>query len=87
MKFKFNWKYYLRGTLILLLIFAIVLVCFYPVAFKGSQIIRRIFFIAYFSTCGGLIALYWIYGVIREYKIYKRDAKLNRVIKKEDSNE
>ncbi len=87
MKFKFNWKYYLRGTFILFIIFAVVLVCFYPIAFKGIEIVRRTFFIAFLSTCGGLIVLYWVYGFIREYKIYKRDAKLNRVIQKEDTNE
>lgn len=87
MKFKFNFKYYLKGTFILFIIFAIVLVCFYPIAFKGSEAVRKIFFIVFLSVCVGLIVIYWIYGIRREYKIYKRDSNLKRVKQKEDSNE
>ncbi len=84
MKFKFNYKYYLRGTFIIMLCLIIVLVCFYPIAFKSNTYVRKIFFICFACFCLACIVGYWIYGFCREYNIYKRESKLKRVKKKED---
>ena len=66
-------KYYLKGTLIIILIFGIILVSCYGVATNGSENVRKIFYICFGSVLGATIIAYWIYGYVRELKIAKVD--------------
>jgi len=79
MKFKFNWKYYLRGTFVLLTIMLVVFASTVYIAIYGSDEVKKIFFITFFSIWAGLIVIYWIYGFIHEYRKYKSTSKGYRI--------
>lgn len=64
-------KYWLRGTFVLLVIFALILLSCYGIAFKGSEDARKIFWIVFASVCGALLLAYWIYAFIHDSKIRK----------------
>ncbi|MCI2068689.1 MAG: hypothetical protein LKJ88_03850 [Bacilli bacterium] len=66
-------KYYLKGTLVIILIFGLILVSCYGVATNSSENVRKIFYICFGSVLGATIIAYWIYGYVRELKLAKRE--------------
>ncbi len=68
-------KYYLKGTMILLLIFAIILVSCYGIANSSDANVRKIFYICFGSICGALLVAYWIYGYFYEKKHAKKETE------------
>jgi hypothetical protein len=66
-------KYYLRGTIIIILIFAVVLVSCYGIAVNGDEQQRKIFYIIYFSVVGASLVAYWVYAFIREKKLREKE--------------
>lgn len=71
-------KYYLRGTAIILVIFAVVLISCYGIATNGSETVRKVFYIVFGSVCGALLVAYWVYAFIYENK------KKNSEVAKQD---
>jgi phage shock protein PspC (stress-responsive transcriptional regulator) len=65
---KSGVKRYIKGTLILIVIFGLILVSCYGIAFNGNDITRKVFYIVFFSVCGGTLVAYWIYAFISENK-------------------
>jgi hypothetical protein len=61
-------KYYLKGTLILILCFGMVLVSCYGLASSTNTQTRVIFYSVFFSVMGATLLAYWAYGFIRELK-------------------
>jgi hypothetical protein len=61
-------KYYLKGTAILLIIWAMILLCCYGLATNGSANVRKIFYIVFLSVMGASFIAYWIYAFIYEKK-------------------
>jgi len=61
-------KYYLRGTAIIIVIFAVILLSCYGIANSTDADVRKIFYIVFFSVCGALLLAYWVYAFIYEKK-------------------
>lgn len=59
-------KFYIKGSFIIILIWVIILACFYPISFQGSAETKKIFYIVFGSVAGASLIAYWIYGAIRE---------------------
>lgn len=72
---KFDYKYHIKGTLILLLIMLIVLASFAYTLINLNSYVQKIVLICYFSLWAFLIVLYWSVGLFKAYKNYKEDNK------------
>lgn len=79
MKFKFNYKYYLRGTFVILLILVVILASSIAIAINGSEEVKKIYLWVFVSFSVCLIIAYWIYGFVREYKMFKHEKNLQHL--------
>ncbi|MFA6796236.1 MAG: hypothetical protein WCR63_01480 [Bacilli bacterium] len=68
-------KYYFRGTGIIILILAIILLSCYGIASSDSSTVRMVFYIVFSSISAGIIAAYWIYAFSRENRLAKEEKK------------
>lgn len=68
-------KYYFRGTGIIILILAIILLSCYGIASSESDTVRTVFYIIYSVFCGGVLSAYWIYAFVRENRLAKEEKR------------
>jgi len=77
-------KFYLRGTGIILVILALVLVSCYGVANNGDENVRKIFYICFGSISLALLVAYWVYAFIYEKKHAKKETEIDYTSKPKD---
>lgn len=68
-----QWKQIVKGSLVLILIFGLVLLSCYGIASSTNDTARKVFYIVFFSLVGALYVAYWIYMVLYFRKKNKKE--------------
>ncbi|MDD4532547.1 MAG: hypothetical protein PHW22_03850 [Bacilli bacterium] len=68
-------KYYFRGTGVIILVLALVLLSCYGIASSSNDLVRTIFYIVFSSISAGIIIAYWIYAFLRENRLLKEEQR------------
>jgi hypothetical protein len=68
-------KYYFKGTGILILVLAIILLSCYGISNSDSDTVRFVFYIIFGSISGAILTAYWVYAFIREDRLAKEEQR------------